>query len=241
MPTLRAIVSVDPEQRVWCSEVGCGHTVHKAIHVVQDDSKVFLLGSTCFAKRYGSSKALGGPSYGGSGGRQLTDAERDLLANNTAALLAQFEAEKREELRQLSEAAAAIAQRYIPPPPPVHQRPSPVRQTVPGRHPAPNSFGSPWLWAERGRSMLYLRLNDGTSWVRVEHTDGYQRLVPFPQFEGWDETFPESVGLADQELGCLRVRDIGPALAYVRQFAQWERVVGSWRELAALTSKSGHR
>lgn len=225
MPILRAIVSVDPEQRVWCSEVGCGHTVYKAVHVVQEGTTVFILGSTCFAKRYGGANALGSPSFGGGGGRQLTDAERELLAHNTAALLAQFEAEFQEEERLRQDALS----RKIPPPPlipkPIQPRPTPQVSS--------RSSSSPWPWAQPGRSMLYLQMQDGTGWVRVEHKDGYQRLVPWPRLEGWDETWPASVGSVDRELGCIQVTDIVAALRYLRQRANWEKLAGSWRELEA--------
>ena len=229
MPTLVAIVSVNPEHRVWCSEVGCGHTVYKTIHVVQDGTAIFILGSTCFDKRYGGRSALGKPSYGNGSGRQLTDAERNLLAKNTTALLAQFEAEvqNEERLRQDS-LSRRIPQPLIP------------RQINPTPNPqlSNRSLGSPWSWAESGRSMFYIRLKDGTGWVRVQHKDGYQRLVPLPKFDGWDEALPSSVGLADLELGCLHVKDIVSALTYLRKLSAWEKVVGSWRELTLLLNQS---
>ncbi len=229
MTQLLAIVAVDFDERVQCRQPGCGHSVYRQIHVVQDGPELLILGSTCFAKRYGSACALGRPSYGGGGGRQLTDAERELLANNTAALLAQFEAEaQEEEERQRREAST----RQIPPPLIARAIKPKSTQTF-----VPRSLGSPWPWAEPGRSMLYLHMQDGTAWIRVEHRDGYQCLVPWPKFDGWDETWPASVGLAEHELGCVRVQDIVPALTYMRQFAAWEKVVGSWRELNALLSR----
>lgn len=222
MPTLRAIVSVDPELRVWCSEVGCGHTVYKAVHVVQEGTTVFVLGSTCFAKRYGAANALGGPSYGGGGGRQLTDAERELLANNTAALLAQFEAEVQEEERLRQE---ALSRKVSPPLIARPVNPQPARQLSPGQ------FNSPWPWAGPGKSMFYICFPDGTGWIRVEHKDGDQRLVPWPKFDGWDETWPEIVGKPDHELGCLHVSDFKSALAYMKLSSSWDKVYGSWRDL----------
>ena len=78
-PRLLAIVGVPPKERVLCGQPGCGHGVYAEIHVVQDAGKLLVLGSTCFAKRYGSPKALGTASVGGGGGRQLTPEERVLL------------------------------------------------------------------------------------------------------------------------------------------------------------------
>ena len=103
-PTARllAIVSVDPSRRVICQEPGCGHGVYAAIHVVQDKENLLILGSTCFAKRYGGASALGTPAYsaGSGGGSHLTEDERMALVTNTAELIAQFKA--RHEAPQVS-------------------------------------------------------------------------------------------------------------------------------------------
>lgn len=51
---LLAIVEVDHDQRVRCGQPACGHSVYKAIHVVQDGDDLLVLGSKCFNNRYGS-------------------------------------------------------------------------------------------------------------------------------------------------------------------------------------------
>ena len=61
---LRAVVAVDEKDRVQCQQPGCGHSVYAAVHVVEEDGRLLVLGSTCFAKRYGSSHALGPAQYG---------------------------------------------------------------------------------------------------------------------------------------------------------------------------------
>ncbi len=104
---LLAIVSVQPEDRVLCAQPNCGHSVFAQIHVVQEGEKLLVLGSTCYGKRYGGAAALGAPRHGGTGGRPLTAAERQLLANNTAALLAQFEQERTAALEASLTAEAA--------------------------------------------------------------------------------------------------------------------------------------
>lgn len=232
MAVLRAIVSVNEEDRVRCGEVGCGHSVFRAIHVVQDDDALHVLGSTCFAKRYGGRNALGQPSYGGGNGRQLTDTEREMLANNTAALLARFQAEDEDKERmRLDEdrlRMEALSRRILAPP-----IPRPIKPSSPQAH-SSGSFNSPWHWANPGKSMLYISFADGTAWIRVEHKDGEQRLVPWPKFDGWDETWPASVGSVDFVLGCLHVSDIGSALTYLRKYSDWDKVAGTWRELNAL-------
>lgn len=89
---LRAVVAVDAKDRVQCQQPGCLHTVYAAVHVVEEDGRLLVLGSTCFAKRYGRANALGQRQYGGGGGRKLNDDERQMLIQNTEALLAHFEA-----------------------------------------------------------------------------------------------------------------------------------------------------
>ena len=59
MPKLLAIVEVDKKKRVQCGQRGCGHGVYKAIHIVQDDDGLLVLGSTCYAKRYEGSIRAG--------------------------------------------------------------------------------------------------------------------------------------------------------------------------------------
>ncbi len=76
---LLAVVEVEKEQRIRCQQPGCNHTVYKAIHVVDEQGTLLVLGSTCFAKQYGSPTKLGDPAYGNGGGasadeRRATDA-----------------------------------------------------------------------------------------------------------------------------------------------------------------------
>ena len=164
MPELCAIVAVDFSARVRCEQSGCGHAVYRRIHVVRDDGKLLVLGSTCFAKRYGSSDALGPARHGGGSsdsGRQLTEAERQLLVHNTAALLSQFEQERQPAplpIKSPIQPASIITDRS---------------EAIP-HEPKP----SPWSWMKPLTSMTYFHLRDGTGWVRVQHHDGHQMLVP---------------------------------------------------------------
>ena len=95
---LLAIVAVDPSHRVRCQQPHCGHSVYARIHVVEEADQLIVLGSDCFAKRYGVARATDFHGHGSGGGRVLTEAEREMLVNNTKALLAQFEAERQREL-----------------------------------------------------------------------------------------------------------------------------------------------
>ena len=238
---LLAIVEVERDQRVRCGNPGCGHSVYKAIHVVQDGPELFVLGSTCFDKRYGSG-GLGTARYGGGAGRTLTTEEREMLLTNTAALLARFEAEldaQRQKLQALRDAfeASVAARRH----PPSHAtaHPSQVAPLASNRGP---DFGSatkrsaPWAWMKPQTSMAGFKLRDGSGWVRVQRRDGQQMLVPWPIFDGWDEWLPAHLGQSDHEFGAYQVRDIQSLVAYLRVRSSNEKISGIWSEIAAVLS-----
>lgn len=165
---LLAMVSVDSAHRVRCQNPGCGHSVYRAIHVVRDGGALLVLGSTCFAKRYGSAQALGSASHAGEAGRALTEQERELLEHNKAELVARFEAEDR---RKADERAAFVAEvkareahllRILTPPalPAAVARP----QGLPGL----GSAAAPgWPWMKPKASFGYFKLHDGSAGVRV--------------------------------------------------------------------------
>jgi hypothetical protein len=103
---LLAVVEVDPADRVVCQSQGCGHAVYKRIHVAHLDGRLMVCGSDCFSKLFGGNPAMARPRYGSGDGRLLTDAERTLLAENTARLIEQFEAERLAQLEREAELAA---------------------------------------------------------------------------------------------------------------------------------------
>lgn len=222
---LLAILQVEKEHRVQCQEPGCAHGVYRAIHVVEVDGALAVLGSTCFAKRYGNSGALGTASFGNGQGRRLNAEERQLLVENTAALLDRLQAERDQELQYARERLSKLqelSQRQL--------QPQVAQHSV---DPSSQRYGIPWDWAKPLSSVAYLRLRDGTAWVRVQHRDTSQILMPWPSFEGWDETYPAYVGVADYELGGLRVPagGIKAALEYLKEWCGASMRVGNWREV----------
>lgn len=237
-PRLLAVVQVEREQRVQCGQPGCGHSVWKAIHVVNEGGALLVLGSTCFGRRYGPDMNLGTPTYGGGNGRKLTPEERQLLVENTAALLVRFEEEH---------AAAEALARSQPPaaPAPVRERvvyplmypSSPLAPNIgatrAGRGPGPALRTPPWPWMKAGTSLGYFKLQDGSAWVRVQRNDGQQMLAPWPVTDGWDEALPAHIGPANTELGGYVLADVRMAVAYLRKVGAWDRVCASWRELPA--------
>ncbi|MDP2369715.1 hypothetical protein [Rhodoferax sp.] len=225
MPELCAMVAVDFSARVRCEQPGCGHAVYRRIHVVRDEGKLLVMGSTCFAKRYGSNDALGPARHGGGSsdsGRQLTEAERQLLVSNTAALLSQFEQE-RAPAPQPVQPAGVITNR---------SEATPRKQTQPAIQPTPHEpKPSPWSWMKPLTSMTYFDLRDGTGWMRVQHRDGDQMLVPWPVFDGWDEALPAHVGTPHPTIEALVLNDLVGAVAYLRAHGEWEKMSGLWREI----------
>lgn len=91
---LLAVVSIEKEDRIRCQHQGCNHPVFVAIHVVLDDSKLKVIGSTCFKQGYPDlhSKAELTDRFGEKG-RKLTAEELEMLKRNTQQLVAQLEVE----------------------------------------------------------------------------------------------------------------------------------------------------
>jgi hypothetical protein len=96
---LLAILEVPKEERVYCQADTCTRAVYKAIHVIEDQEKISILGSQCFAKLYGSHKSTT-PEYSGGSPRVLSKEERELLLQNTKSLLERLEAEHQVQATQ---------------------------------------------------------------------------------------------------------------------------------------------
>lgn len=134
MSALLAVVGVDKADRVVCQAEGCGHGVYRRIHVVRhEDGGLGVYGSDCFGRLFGD-LLENAPRYGSGDGRELTTEERQMLADSTERLIAQFENEHqallelarlRREQREMVEQAAreraerlrAEAERRRPPTP----------------------------------------------------------------------------------------------------------------------------
>lgn len=235
-PCLLAIVEVDETERVYCAQPGCKHTVFKAVHVVRDGDQLLVLGSTCFKKRYGSATALGKAQHWGGNGKLLTTEERALLAENTEALLARFAAEEarlQEEAMLKLKRLQELAARPTAPPAALATLISPrsfaVQQGMAPRR------SMPWNWMRPNSSVAAFKLRDGSGWVRVQHKDGRQFVVPWPSFEGWEEALPPVVGRPNIEMGGYEVvGQVVGAVSYLRAQAEAEKVTGLWNDVASL-------
>ena len=232
---LMAVVEVDKSERVYCAQPGCHHTVYKAIHVVKEAEQLLVLGSTCFEKRYGNLKALGKAQYWGGNGKVLTSEERALLAQNTQALLARFEAEEAQLPQEVELKPQRLREAASKPMPPTRLPATPWRQR-------PAAVGSmaprgvfPWPWMKPGTSVAAFKFQDGSGWVRVQHKDTRQFIVPWPSFDGWDEALPPVVGRLNLEIGGYEVTGPVPTtIAFLREHAEAEKVTGVWAEVVAI-------
>lgn len=229
MVTLLAIVEVDEEHKVQCQEPGCGHGVYKRIHVVDLDGKLMVMGSTCYAKRFGNAPDLG-PEFAGAGtGRRLSPEERELLLNNTAQLLAKFEAEyeanKAATLQRIEESRRAIADQQAH----FQAQMAAIRAQRSAARP-PQAPSMPWPWVRAHSGIACFVYPEGQNWIRVMHANGTHMIMPWPSFEGWDEAMPPVVGEPDESLGGYRVTGLADCIAYIRKHALEERI-GIWREV----------
>jgi hypothetical protein len=229
--TLRAIVAVDEKDKVQCQQPGCGHSVYAAIHVVEEDGRLLVLGSTCFANRYGNANALGGAQYGAGSGRKLTEEERKMLLRNTEALLARFAREatataqahaaRVEELRRKQAQLATTSN-----PGPGSRPPESHASAHHSSHPP-----SPWSWQRAWTSVALFTGPKGENWVRVQHEDGSQKLAPWPQFDGWETALPAGVGVADTSLGAIAVDNVVQAIQLLQGSGFRGPFVGSWQQV----------
>lgn len=235
---LLAIVSVPTSSRVQCQNPGCGHGVYAAIHVVEDDGKLLVLGSTCFTKRYGGRLALGKPAYsaGGGNGQVLNEVERQMLKDNTAALIAMFKDQHESRKNAIKAKIHALRSRLAQ-----HgAAPLPDQSQLTSRQSAISRF--PWAWQHpRNTSVALFHSASGQSWVRVKHLDGTQKLVPWPMFDGWDEALPPSCGLADPVLQAYCVSDLPKAFATLNQLGYIGPIVGVWPGVLGATEHPGSR
>ena len=77
----------------------------------------------------------------------------------------------------------------------------------------------------------YFALIDGGGWVRVQHRDGGQMLMPWPSFDGWDDVFPPSIGTADAGRGGYLIADLANTVADLKSRSACAPRVGIWSDV----------
>lgn len=228
---LLAVVSVDHNKRVRCQHPGCKQTIFSEVHVINDCGTLKVIGSTCIKK--GDYGDLGEAAFtsGVGAGKTLSDEDRDLLANNTEELVRKLEAQFRarileqEQFKAAADAAEAAKQEA--------QRAKfrEIKQRLTG-HQANRSAGPiinpgstqrsqsiPWPWVDPMRSMLHIKMQDGSHWLRVQarqRDGGKHHLVPFPKFEGWDEYLPPKFGNLNATGDGYELTDLIEAISFMR-------------------------
>lgn len=235
---LLAIVSVHQSSRVLCQAIGCGHPIYAAVHIVEEAGQLLILGSTCFANRYGSLVSLGAASFGSGSDRRLTEAERILLLENTQALMDQFRKEELAKVRTVplvAERPAVVSR---------HETPQASSGAMPSTSPPalvatqvgrkvvglPPPGPSPWPWQKPHSSILLMKAPSGHRWIRVQHQDESQKLAPWPPFPGWEDALPSGIGLPNQALGAMDVADIVQALRVLRAMGFKEQL-GTYKDV----------
>ena len=235
---LLAVATVDENKRVRCQHPGCKQTIYKSVHVINDEGTIKVIGSTCITK--GGYGDLGEAAYTGSGGdgKTLSDEERELLANNTEELVRRLQAQyharllAEEQARAAAEAAeAAKREASIAKFQAIKERMAennallaqmrasrPVGPAVnPGS--GQRSQVMPWAWADPMRSILFMELEDGTRWLRVQAKPafgGKHHLVPYPVYEGWDEILPSQYGQINASGDGYELTNLVQAIQYMR-------------------------
>jgi len=134
----------------------------------------------------------------------------------------------REEAEQkLQRLREELARRSAP-----RQVPAPAQ--IPGMRGMSLRGTFPWSWMMPGSSVAAFKLRDCSGWVRVQHKDRRQFIVPWPSFEGWEESLPPVVGRANLEVGGYEVGRVVDAIAYLRTHATGEKITGVWSDVTGL-------
>jgi len=91
------IVEVPEHKKVWCQAKGCGHTVYRRVHVIRQNGQISVFGSDCAKRLFGEKLKNAKPVIHQSDGIPLTDADVELLKNNTEELIARLKQEYKDK------------------------------------------------------------------------------------------------------------------------------------------------
>ena len=67
--------------------------------------------------------------------------------------------------------------------------------------------------------------------MRVQHSDGSQKLVPWPQFQGWENALPDGIGVPDTSIGAISVESIVEAIRALQLNRFQGPEVGRWQDV----------
>ena len=184
---------------------------------MEEAGQLIVLGSDCFGRRYGVAHAAYFQGQGSGVGRVLTEAEREMLVNNTKALLSQFEAERQRELalaeitrqreREIA-GAKLVSLRQLATTRHAEFEPSqilsqgPQHQTFVDSEPLPLEATPLPRWASLKKpnsSFFAYGMSDSQCWVLMQsasHAGCFIAPASIP-FEAWDEALPPSLGKVD--------------------------------------------
>lgn len=185
--------------------------MYRKIHVVLDEGQFKLLGSDCYQRIYGTATRQS-PVYISGSGKTLSDEERRLLMENTAAFIDQLEVQLRQsEHHEFKSLSAAV------PTPMADPRPLPPAHKTLGRGVVESrlmreqfglrssydddysgSSALTWQWTADHRGLIQL----AASWRNRTVTGSDHDLV-LRQFDGVLGDIPYHYALKVEHLYCL--------------------------------------
>jgi len=241
---LYAILKLNFSQRIRCQREGCGHSVYAAVYVVRKGGQFVLLGRDCFSAVFGHEWGLGRPKWmpnysSSTGGRTLTEQEREMLLENTAVFLQKLESEYVQEQEHERIRLQAAAQSRVERERSIAAMKSKIaafkqRNAQPGQ---PHAIQAQ-RWApdrESNSTFFCYRLTDGTSWVLYLANTQEYRIRAWPnRADGWERYWPPSVGTVELDDGCYRVHDLAEALRHIRPLIYKQSEASSESSLVAV-------
>ena len=91
---------------------------------------------------------------------------------------------------------------------------------------------TPWAaWRKPNTTFLFYGLRDGSGWIVITHLDGRLVAVPWPNFDGWDESLPQHLGKADLSLGGVPLVHFEAMMTYVRDKQIATNFSTTWQDI----------
>lgn len=239
---LLAIVTADKANSIRCQHNDCKHPVFKEIHVVLDDAKLKLIGSKCFADNYAdlANRKAELTGYLGKAGKRLSEEQIARLVQNTEQLVLLLEIEYAQHIEQERLRLAQIQQQQEQAQADAQEKDRLLREKFSrlkeslqrGKCPVITrpKHTIPWSWADPNKSILALKMRDGTTWIRVFAVDGSHRLTSMHGNIDENPLLPAQFGSPAEDGESYVLTDLFGAIKYLRlQNPIIDEVVGSYR------------
>lgn len=91
---------------------------------------------------------------------------------------------------------------------------------------------TPWAsWRKPNTTFMFYGLRDQSGWMIITHQDGRPVAVPWPIFDGWDESLPVRLGVADLGLGGIPLAKFEDMMSYVRDKQVATHFSTTWQDI----------